>query len=1619
MPERVSWIPIKKSIDFYILTLLLIRQPQYGSVNLMFDYHQRAAKLLSACIASLFVVSSFVGMIAVAPVVSAVPGDWTINGPVTISDTAAYYVDGNVTITSSGTLTLRNATMVFLNDVNHKHTLTVDGKLIMDDGASITTITTFDNPYQVKPWPLLPMIVQNGANVTISGGSSLQFPGWLNITGSTTKFTMSEESIITALDPIATAKIDTVSVNITLDRSDNSPAISIYNATFEMYRSAILYSPRGENHANIVLTGIANFTAVDSMIDVDFTYNDPPNHVTLDLSGHANAYLYGSVFQRAVPNPADSAISSTTTQVNSVPTAKHPTWDNSTQTLTNLYNEEGLVYQILPQRNLAVTTFNLTPIQSSDILAVTLVTKYSVTSDYVGTRAINYTLNGVTRPTTIVPVANFNGRKTCDLYSKGVDNRTEINTLRISFFNNGNTGTGNVQFDSIYLTVVTGPQTYIYRWGELNVTDQYTTPLSGASLSAKFNGSDWLGGQNVYYYTPTGIQPNPPANILNYMGKTTGNYKLTDSIGHAMIPYLTDIVYGNALSGTMGTWPNSLTIMTNVTATYTNSNSEFLMFNPYPAIRTFADTQMLLPNGSIAIQGVSAPTWDHSKYLIVPPSLTLTGAYSLDGDVLVKPAGVLTLQGMDFTVYRNIGETQSAKITVFNGGTLNIVDSNLISDVPLTLEVKAGGTLTIAGSVIDSSVNITARGNAAIQITDSEIGGQLTFASDATMTSSISDVTFSNSPSFGGSSTVNLVNVTAPSILQTENSRVNLYRYVEIGTLDMSGASLSGANVIARFPGDASTRASAISNATGFVDLKLLVCRMNASGGVSIKNDFRNYVFNASYVQGVLTYYADEQGISLTTYTAPLDVENPAISMTIPLEFADLTFGIGGITAVSSLSTGVLSEGLNTTITASITNSGTKDIAVGDRFNVTFYYDSVTPANRLGIYNITSGLGAGATTSASIVWVNTPVGPHTVFVSINPPGAFREVNESDYSNNNGSVLVNVETRSDLIIHDMYAMYNGGKILTNGAIPSDRSISLYVNIQNIGNTPVSSEIAVILYNGTTVSAANIIAHTSVTTTMYKGDSPIPVIFDVQVPPINASSASWHYTVVVNPSVAQGSTIVPIPEVATNNNNFQFNLTVLDSRPDPMVNATNIAVYINNNVELNTVGNNVTYASEIRVLVTVTNDGIDGVDQVSVSLDFNGTGTDAAVGITRGVNEAGGNVKYLDLNGTGQFGSSKTVEWIYTVTLSYAGPYRVNVTLDMEHAILNDKNRTNNNAWRMINVSYITPVITLFSGTPKDNVTAGETITVTGEVKYPITGSPMIGIDVFVEIRNGTNALIVTSLTATTTGGGIFSVQIIIPANTPSGQYKVVVVTGQTHAEVKTIKIIAQGGGIDLWLIIIIIAVVAAALAFTFYIYRKGVGKLVECGECGSLIPESAKKCPKCGVEFEEDMVKCSECGAWIPSDSLECSNCHVRFGTPLEGEKSYEDQMREQYENTVVQKYRDLAKGELGKTFNEESFQTWWAANPAYISFEDWLTKEETRREQLNLITCPVCGTPNPSGSTTCHNCGSPLDEGKGGSEGPEQVVVEKRVIRQPVDRKVVPKKVIKKPLEEQGQQKQQ
>ena len=92
------------------------------------------------------------------------------------------------------------------------------------------------------------------------------------------------------------------------------------------------------------------------------------------------------------------------------------------------------------------------------------------------------------------------------------------------------------------------------------------------------------------------------------------------------------------------------------------------------------------------------------------------------------------------------------------------------------------------------------------------------------------------------------------------------------------------------------------------------------------------------------------------------------------------------------------------------------------------------------------------------------------------------------------------------------------------------------------------------------------------------------------------------------------------------------------------------------------------------------------------------------------------------------------------------------------------------------------------------------------------------------------------------------------------------------------------GLPLWVWLAIAgAAVVAIVLFLFVVRRQAAGKLVECGECGNLIPEDATTCPKCGAEFESDLIRCSRCASTIPADSKFCPECAAQLlGTPRGG-----------------------------------------------------------------------------------------------------------------------------------------
>ena len=159
------------------------------------------------------------------------------------------------------------------------------------------------------------------------------------------------------------------------------------------------------------------------------------------------------------------------------------------------------------------------------------------------------------------------------------------------------------------------------------------------------------------------------------------------------------------------------------------------------------------------------------------------------------------------------------------------------------------------------------------------------------------------------------------------------------------------------------------------------------------------------------------------------------------------------------------------------------------------------------------------------------------------------------------------------------------------------------------------------------------------------------------------------------------------------------------------------------------------------------------------------------------------------------------------------------------------------------------------------------------------------------------------------------------------------------------------GLPFWVwLAIAAAIVVAIVAFLLLARRQAAGKLVECGECGNLIPEDATICPKCGAEFEKDLVRCSRCASTIPADSKYCPECAAQLlGKPGEGGEEAE---RQGYAD-FTEKFRAEGKRELGENYSEGGFWDWWKRQPTYTSYSQWKLQQGQGTPRVGMQVPPA------------------------------------------------------------------
>ena len=629
-----------------------------------------------------------------------------------------------------------------------------------------------------------------------------------------------------------------------------------------------------------------------------------------------------------------------------------------------------------------------------------------------------------------------------------------------------------------------------------------------------------------------------------------------------------------------------------------------------------------------------------------------------------------------------------------------------------------------------------------------------------------------------------------------------------------------------------------------------------------------------------------------------------------------------------------------TQIFATVQNIG--DNFVGNdsnKFTVRFYDNDLN--TEIGNKTI-SVLLSGQSETVFVDWTPSTPGNHIIIVEVDRESL---VNESTKANNLAQIEVTVLDYPDLLVSSIsFAV---------GSVVSDRvfvnsMVSINAALYNIGESAAEDFYVTFTLNGT--EQIGVVHVDSLAANSF---SMVSITWKASVSDNEGLYQNKTIGVEANPDNA--THIAEMDDDTGNANNFASQvLQVVDNRPDMAA----------SNGKLRSAGIEVasaTIGENVQVTFDISNVGI-----------IDGTGLVVTVTLTNGTMS-------LPLY-------SQVVNIAAGDSVSYDVPYLVNVTSGDYSIVIDvdagsDSDQDDNTIEVDMEVTAPTPFIAL--NMDKFDFSPGTNMYVQGKVtKTTASGVPLVGLDVLISIVDGAGYPLAGPFTVTTNSNGEFSTFVPVPSGKEGSQVLLITVLtleGETDKE-QAINIIAPftPETIPTWVYLMIVALVIAVIViFSLYLYRVGLSRMVECGNCGALIPESSRHCPKCGVEFESNTAKCSECGAWIPSEAESCPECGAKFMTePVEVGQApgYIEAMRKRYDE-YIDGFRGQAKAALASKYSEEKFLEWLQTEPSYLPFEEWLRKEEMARKS-GVFPCPSCGTLNPKDSNICIRCGTVFDQVK-------------------------------------------
>ncbi len=926
---------------------------------------------------------------------------------------------------------------------------------------------------------------------------------------------------------------------------------------------------------------------------------------------------------------------------------------------------------------------------------------------------------------------------------------------------------------------------------------------------------------------------------------------------------------------------------------------------------------------------------------------TITGGTSpfpCDSNIVVRKNGTLVIDSASLRILQN--SHYQYRIVVSDNGTLWLNDATIFSTYSFELYLFDNSSLVVNDSTLETTMKVIANDDSTMDITGSTIKAELIAPTSSNTVLTAMNTTFTKSwSSFGGNAVAHLTSVSSPNLSITGNATVYHYRWLDITVLDGTGAVLPDAYVGVHFYFNNTLYASGMTDSDG----KLLIQALSDIITPSKTKFVGNYMVNATFWFDGDRYDSESPlAVSLDPYSKPLFRNDIQIAIQIESALPDLDppFYVSDDTPY---------RGQNVTLSANVSNVGVvpaNDVVVRFEDNGSLIRDVVVDT-----------LSPGETVTVESWWIaDYPIGEHNLSVTVDPNGLIPEM---DTTNNENYTLVNVYGTAEFVLLP-------SDITTDpSSLSENHTVTVSIVVKNIGDL-AATDVRVDLYESWEGAPSQLVGYDEISV-LSAGDSAVAVIMWTPT-----DYGNYTLTAVVDePDI--------IEEPSEDNNMASISLYVeRDYRPDFKFVGPLIVSADDEAVANASVGELVELSCEVK------NDGL--ASSLGLEIAFHAVDID-------GLHTVIGSV-YSDF----QAGETVTanISWAVNVT---SGDYDLMAVLNPGHQI-EERDYSNDNITTSFEVKPPVPSIIIdLGGVYQYN--QDTQILVRGDVTNEINDEPLAGVTVVVTLRDSTGSQIGDNRTVTTSSSGHFETAIYLPPGI-EGNYEIEVgvqLADETYTDAQPINVTPtfEPSSLPWWVWVLIIGAVASVIiGFSAYLYRYGLGQMVECGECGALIPESSKKCPNCGTEFEKGTSKCSECGAWIPATSTSCPECGVQFVGEAIGEEEgeYMKKMRRQYEE-MVEEHKERAKEELGDKYSESKFLDWWKKQPSYVTFEEWLTQEEERKK--GAFPCPVCETLNPRGATICHKCGTVFDQIE--KEGEEEEKPSKgkrlrRIIRKPVKKEV-------------------